>query len=1010
MKKLTSLIVFMVAFMNIVWAQQVEIRGTIVDANTNEPLPGATIMEKGTTNGTVSDVKGNFVLKTLSSSGYITVTFVGYLGQEFQFNGSTSINIQLKPDVAGIEEVVVIGYGTQKKSHLTGSISKVTNEGMDQIPVSRADQALIGKVSGVNIQTTDATAGASPTIRVRGIGSITADASPLIVVDGVVVDNDYLGSLDMNDVESFEILKDAASAAIYGSRGGNGIIMISTKQGKEGQTKFSFNGFAGPKFTADFDYRPSISEWKQFVLDNNGGVLTDRMAYIEKLGTETDWQDVMFDGGTIQNYSLSARGGSKKTKYFISGSYLSDDGVLLTDSYNKMSARLKIDTKVNKIIEFGANVSPSQTYKRDFPIGVHDALRQSPWLPIWHDENTIQYVDRSKYPDVQIGDYAMERHFDNYDLYNDGGDTDISTTSNVNPYAKVVERKYTVKDFKLLSNAYLRFHLLDGLTFTSRVAANYRHRQDEEWVGSKAHRNGTSAMESNYDTDTYTYWLSENMFSYNKTFGKHDISAVAGMTWEKWNTVSEDMEGTGYQFDYIQTINAATVIANAATYKSEESLHSIISRFNYAYDSKYLFSLSARYDGSSRFGKDTKYGFFPAASVGWRISEEEFLKNNDLISNLKVRVSYGVTGNNSGIGRYDAISKLSAVTAIVNGNAVTGFNQINIANNDLRWEKSVEFTPGIDIGFMKNRWNFTIDYYVRRSNDLLLSQEIPSVTGFTSATVNIGEVKNSGFEFEFLGRVFSQKDFSWTTSFNLSHNKNELVDFAGASGLITYVDAKRPAEYIALEGYPISSFYGYVYEKDIPNEYLKNPFYPIGGKSQDVYVKDLNGDGEIDSDDRAILGSPYPKWVWGFTNTFRYKGFDFSFTLQGSHGAKVRNLDPQYFENQFASNMDYVDTFPDKDKVVQRIFTDLCVQDASFIALRSINLGYTLPKALAQKLGIGSARIYVSGSNLIYLMADSYTSFNPEGVTNDDSPLRGGYQVGAAPYAKAMTVGLNLEF
>ncbi|MCK4923036.1 MAG: TonB-dependent receptor, partial [Bacteroidales bacterium] len=339
-----------------------------------------------------------------------------------------------------------------------------------------------------------------------------------------------------------------------------------------------------------------------------------------------------------------------------------------------------------------------------------------------------------------------------------------------------------------------------------------------------------------------------------------------------------------------------------------------------------------------------------------------------------------------------------------------GFNPLNISNTDLRWEKSVEWGPGIDFGFMKNRFNMSLDYYVRRSKDLLLDQEIAAVTGFNVATVNIGEVKNSGFEVELGARVISTSNISWNTSVNISKNVNELVDFAGADGLITYVDSKRPGEYIALEGNPISSFYGYTYLKDIPNEWLNDPFYPINGKGQSVYVKDMDGDGLITPDDRTILGSPYPKLVWGFNNSIRLMMFDLNFTVQGSHGAKTLNMDPQYWEKHFDSQMAYKSDFADKDLVKPRILTDKCVQDASFVSLRSVNLGYNIPSRISSKIGINSSRIYISGQNIIYIMSDSYTSFNPEGVTEDDSPLRGGYQRGAAPVPKAVTMGITLNF
>jgi TonB-linked SusC/RagA family outer membrane protein len=556
----------------------------------------------------------------------------------------------------------------------------------------------------------------------------------------------------------------------------------------------------------------------------------------------------------------------------------------------------------------------------------------------------------------------------------------------------------------------MTINIFNGLSFTSSVSASYQNKQESNWAGEKSDTGGPSGISSEYNTGTTIHLANENIFSYNKIFGKHDISAIAGMSFEKWNHTISEIAGTGFAFDFIHTINAASKISGASTEIMEESLEALISRFNYSYDNKWLLSLSARYDGSSRFGADTKFGFFPAGSIGWRISQEDFMKDIGWISNLKARVSYGVTGNNKGIGYYGSIARLAPITAIINGTKVSGFNPINISNTDLRWEKSVELGPGIDFGFLDNRFTLSLDYYIRTSKDLLLDQEIAAVTGFNVATVNIGEVKNSGFEIEFGATIISRPGINWATSINVSHNKNELVDFAGASGLISYVDSKRPSEYIALEGNPISSFYGYKYLKDIPLDQLNDPFYPINGKGQSVYVQDLNGDGLITPDDRTILGSPYPKLVWGFNNTLNVKNLDFSFTVQGSHGAKTLNHDPQYWEKHFDSQMAYKSTFPDKALVQPRIMTDICVQSASFVALRSINLGYKIPSRFSSLIGVSSARFYVSGQNIIYIMSDEYTSFNPEGVTNNDSPLRYGYQVGAPPVPKAVTIGLNIEF
>jgi TonB-linked SusC/RagA family outer membrane protein len=987
------------------------VSGTVVDQS-GTPLPGVSVVVVGTTVGTMTDENGKFSLTIPEGARTLSFSFVGMTTQEVDIANKTVFNITLEESLTELE-IVVIGYGTAKKSHLTGAVSKVSNERLEQIPTSRVEEALVGKVSGVNIQMVDASAGSAPTIRVRGIGSITADASPLIVMDGIVVSPDYLGSIDMDDIESVEVLKDASSAAIYGSRGANGVIMLTTKKGTAGKTVFSVNAYRGLKYTfPKRRYKPfsTVSQWRDFVLENNNGELTDQMKYIEILGTETRWPDVFFEEGTIENYSLSARGGNDQTKFSVSTNFLRDDGVLLTDNFKKMSLRINLSTKPHKRIEIGGMINPSYSNQRKFADAINSTLRAAPWLPIYHDENTIQYVKRSSYPDVKIGDYAMERHFDGYILPGNTTGTTISTSSSVNPVARVVEKDEREYNLNLFTNMYATINIFKGLNLTSSVSASYQNQQEDDWAGEKSDTQGPSGIESAYDTETTLHLTNDNIFSYNTIFGKHEINAIAGVSFEKWRVTQSEIEGAGFAFDYIRTINAASKISGASTEIMEETLAAFISRFNYSYDNKWLLSLSARYDGSSRFGADTKFGFFPAGSVGWRISEEDFMKNIGWISNLKARVSYGITGNNTGIGYYGSIGRLESITAIINGAKVSGFSPINISNTDLRWEKSAEWGPGIDLGFLKNRLNVSFDYYIRRSKDLLLDQEIESVTGFSTATVNIGEVKNSGFEIELGSLVISTSLISWTTSLNMSHNTNELVDFAGASGLITYVDSKRPAEYIALEGNPISSFYGYKYVRDIPLEYLRDPFYPINGKGQSVYVKDMNGDGVITPDDRTILGSPYPKFVWGFNNSFNIKMFDLSFTVQGSHGAKTLNLDPQYFEKHFDSQMSYVPDFPDKDLVEPRIMTDKCVQSASFLALRSINLGFTFPAEIADKIGISNARVYLSGQNLIYIMSDSYTSFNPEGVTDSDSPLRGGYQVGAAPVPSAVTVGLNIEF
>ncbi|MCG8514208.1 MAG: SusC/RagA family TonB-linked outer membrane protein, partial [Halanaerobiales bacterium] len=655
-------------------AQQT-LKGKITDSETNEPLIGATIVLQGTTEGTISDFDGNYELTINETEATLIVSYIGFVTREIAYNGQATIDISLEADVTGLDEVVVVGYGVQKKSHLTGAISKVVNEDLEEVAVARVDDALVGKISGVNIQATDGGAGTAPTIRIRGTGSISGSSDPLIVVDGVVVDSDYLGNLDMNDVASFEVLKDAASAAIYGSRGANGVIMITTKQGKEGKTKFNYNSYFGFKEAHQSDdYYFTVAKTAA-AEEAATGALSAQTRYKQMIGVDRDWQDVIFDGGTIQNHSISARGGNKNTKFSIALNYLHDEGVLLTDDYKKYSLKLKLDTKISDKFSMGVNLSPSYSDRRRFDGSTHDILRQPPWLPVYHDDHTIQFVDRNTYPNVQVGDYANQRHFDNYML--DGSEVDISNTSNVNPAAKVLERDFTYKKFKLYGSTYAKFDFTNELSFKTSIGGSFQNTDIRRWQGPLAHRNGadnTQLFESNQNR---IHLVNDNFFNYNKRVGDHDISAILGVSVEAWDTEFSSVSGTDYAFDYIQNISAAGTISAAESGKYEERLLSFTSRVNYAYKDKYLASVSFRRDGSSRFGSDTKYGNFTAFSVGWRLSEEDFLKDSEVINSLKLRFSYGVTGNNAIDAssvyeqHYPYLALLQTSTSVVNGTPVT---------------------------------------------------------------------------------------------------------------------------------------------------------------------------------------------------------------------------------------------------------------------------------------------------------------------------------------------------
>ena len=991
------------------------ITGTVTSAEDGLPLIGVAVLIKGTSTGTVTDLDGRFEIEA-QPDDILVFSYTGMQTIEVEVGAQSQIEIIMRTDSELLEEVVVIGYGTQKKSHLTGSVSKVENETLDQLAIGRVDDALVGQISGLTVAATEGEAGTAPTIRIRGTGSITGDSGPLIVLDGVVVDSDFLTNLDMNDIESFEVLKDAASAAIFGSRGANGVILITTKEGTEGPTQFAYNAYYGWKEAHQSDdYYFSVAETAAAELAATGSN-SDRTIYKQLIGVDQDWQDIIFDGGNITNHALSARGGSEKTKFSLAFNYLSDEGVLLTDDFERYSARFKLSTKVSDKLTFGATVNPSFSDRRRFDGSTHDILRQTPWLPVYHDENTIQYVDRNVYPDVKVGDYAVQRHFDNYDLYGDGGEVDISNTSNTNPAAKVQERDYTYEKFKVFGSVYGQYKFNKNLSFRTAVSASIQDEDRRRWQGVEADRRGASRAQLDVWNINKTKFVLDNMFTYKVNVDRHDVSAILGMAAENGQFEGEQTRGTGYDSDLIQTLTAATTISLGESTEYENNLLSFFGRINYAYDDKYLVSLSYRRDGSSVFGTDNKYGDFPAIAVGWNAANESFLQDNDLISQLKLRFSYGVTGNNALdagnvlIDNYPYINLLGTSTAVVNGQVVGGFNSLNIANPELQWERSVEFNPGIDIGIMNDRFTASLDYYKRTSDELLLFNPISSTTGFTNALVNIGEVENSGIEFELRTRNIVGRDFKWATTLIAARNKNELVDFAESNGQIQSVDSKRAAEWINLEGHPISSYYGWVMDEEIPLEFINNPYHPVGGTAQDVYVKDLNGDGLIDDDDKTILGDPYPDVVWSINNEFQISNFDFSFMFQGSHGAEIRNIGDQYLFNQFNSAQDYKSETPRQDFIRQKIFTSEQIMNASYVALRNVNLGYTLPeRVLSQVNFLTSARVYVAAQNLLYITADDYTGFNPESI-NDTSPTTWGYQRAGSPVFQTISVGMNVQF
>lgn len=1009
-----------------------DLSGTVTDAN-NVPIPGANILVANTTRGTQSDFDGNFTIQ-VASGDIVRISYIGYSTQNVAIVAQKTVTVTLTEDASQLDEVVVVGYGTQKKSTITGSISKVTNETLDQIAVSRVDDALIGQVSGVNIQATNAEAGGAPTITIRGIGSVTADSGPALVIDGVVVSSDFLGNLDMNDVESFEVLKDAASAAIYGSEGSNGVILITTKSGKAGKTKFSYQTYTGIKSAhGSDDYRKSVADWAAIELDATG-TLSNETQYAQLLvkatGVDRDWQDVFFDGGTITSHSLSARGGSEDTKFSTSLRYLHDEGVVITDDYKLFSANMKVDSKIGEKARFGIRATPSYTKQRRLPTSIHNPTRQSPWLPIYHTEESLQFINRDVYPDVGVGDYFYENHLVELDVNGDGNDSRPRTSGDSNPYAQYVEREHFEYNTKLFGSTYLSYELLDGLTAKTSLGVTLEQRKRTRYDGVLNHASGNSRAAYYLANRFRTRVISDNTLNYTKTFNDdHDLNLLLGATIQKRTSEESITTGSGFSNDLLKNFQGATLVDLPTEINTELRKLGYFARVNYAYKGKYLVNASFRRDGSSVFGIDSKWGNFPAVSLGWNVAKENFLLDSDAVNTLKFRASYGLTGaENFNVGddivnAWPYLALLQNSNSIDNGSIAAGVSPLNIANTLLQWEASKELTIGLDYGFFGNVVSGSIDYYKRTSDELLLNNPVSYISGFNSGIVNLGEVENRGFELELRTRNVSNEKISWNSTIIASTNANELLSFGDSNNALIEDDYGRNSQWINRIGEPISSFWGYVVDEEAFDEtsfrttYVDSPWNRINGQSDDTIVKDLNGDGLITEEDKTILGSPYPDLVYSFTNEFKIGDFDFSFMVQGSLGAQVNNIGDQYFYNWFGNRtrsggeLEAVANglVSDVSFIQEKVLTSDVIASADYFSLRNVNLGYNLPNDVTDRIGVAGLRVYATAQNLLYITADDYHGFNPEHI-DGSNPRAYGSQRAGTPIFRTVTFGLNVDF
>ena len=1014
---------------------QLNITGTVTDES-GAGLPGVSILVKGTQSGTTTDVSGIYKLTISDDDAILVFSFVGYVTQEVAAGSQSTINITLKPDMKSLEEVVVVGYGTQKRGDITGSVASVSAKDLNGLPTPSLDAALTGKMPGVYVAQTTGTPGGGLSVRVRGTGSIGAGNEPLYVIDGFPVTATYsqtsnpLNSLNPNDIESIEVLKDASSTAIYGSRGSNGVVIVTTKSGKSGKMKVDIDAYTGVQNVTKYLDMMNAKEFAQYIVDsrNNawvdaGGKITDpnsaRSAIYqilpalqnpESLGEGTNWQKEIFRQAPTHNLQLTLSGGNDKIKYMTSGGYYKQEGIVLNSGFERYSFRINLEAQASKRFKIGLNLTPAYTISNPTNSEGHwsaggivlSALTMAPHLPVYNPDGT----------------------------YTTGLNLGNGFSSIENPVKLAKERVNKMNDLRLLGTVFGEYKILENLTYKlllgTDLESSKRNTFSPSIVGTDGAVPPVIPSGTNENRSSYN-WLVEHTLSFNKSWNKHSFNALGGFTAQKVRSDIASISSTNFPNDLVETLNAG-IVSSASTSAEEWSLLSFLARTNYSYASKYLLTATIRRDGSSRFGENNKWGVFPSASVGWRISEETFMKNITVINELKLRASYGHTGNNF-IGNYDHVGLLAKRNYTFNGSVVNGLGPNRISNQNLSWEKNKQFDVGLELGLFQNRLFLVADFYKKITSDLLLNVPTPSLTGYTTARQNIGKIENKGLELGLTTRNLDKK-LKWSTDFNISFNRNKVLAL-GSSGEPLYGNYQVTGSHITETGKPMGNFYGYKVEGifQTQDEINSSPAF-ADSKPGQFRFEDVNKDGKLTSSDRTILGNPQPDFIYGITNTFSFKGFDLTALLQGVQGNEIMNLGRRFYANYAGTanglkemNNGWKSPQEPGDGKTPRVNRDLNrysssnasanissvhIEDGSFLRIRNIALGYNLPSMLLEKVKIRTMRVYVNLQNPVTW--SKYTGYNPEVSVQGASPLEPGVDYGGYPIAKVYTVGLNIGF
>jgi TonB-linked SusC/RagA family outer membrane protein len=1027
MKKILLTFLLLSTCITFAFSQSNVITGKVTDQKDGTPLPGVTVVVKDApTIGVQTDVNGNYKLSVPATAKALSFRFIGYKDATSNINGSV-INAQMLSDSKQLTEVVVVGYGTQKRANITGSISSISSKEIEGTPVTSLEQAIQGKSAGVNIQANNGKLGQAIKISVRGTASISAGTQPLIVLDGIVINQTNLSStsaatspladINFNDIESVEILKDASASAIYGARASNGVMLLTSKKGKAGQAKINFSAQYGTsepsrhlKFLNSDQYLQierragvgaATQDFAAGLYNTYQEALDDYNTYVEGKFTSyaagntnwnsvnTDWEKLAYQKAPQQQYDLNLSGGNEKTTYYFGGQYLDQKGLANGNAFKRYSGRLNLNTKVFKNLDVGVNMNftsdlnkrPSADNQFSTPLQI---VALSPITPV---------ID----PRTGLLSGSLPGAASSYPVY-------------YNPLLDIGNAYYNTTVYRTLGNVYANWQIVKNLSFRSEFGIDQTNQNEDSYYGRLTFRNTGQPNGSGENTNTsVVHYTVNNYFTYKNTFAtNHALDVTVGTSYEYSHFIGNDVQGQEFPSDAYKQIASAAVISAGTSLQNEFSFVSYFARANYAFKGKYLLSASARTDASSRFGANSRYGFFPAGSVGWILSNEDFLKSSQTLSNLKLKASYGLTGN-AETGNYAALGLFSG-DAGYNGSA--GQRYFQIANPNLKWESTLQADIGLEFGFFNNRLSGEFDYYQKNTRDLLLDVNIPGTLGVSTQTQNLGKMQNKGFELSLSADILVGK-FKWTSSINGAYNKN-VVTFINGQILGTN-DMNR-----VIEGQPIGVFYGREYAGVDPAN---------GDALYYVNTKDASGNlnrtttNDYNVAQNVVLGNPTPKYTGGFTNTFSYHGFDLSVTMQGAAGNKIFASGGQYmsgnasngFDNQTLDQMSYWDKPGDITNVPEpRLFyangtnaSSRYLSSGSYLRCKTVAFGYNIPKNVLAKVKLERARVFMNAYNLFLIT--KYKGWDPE--VNADyqaSNINLGVDFYSAPQPRTITFGVNI--